>query len=48
MAMRNDAGDAGVWAGLHWRHSLDDGDHIGIGVAKRVYNNYFRPVHGHD
>jgi hypothetical protein len=48
VAMRNEAGDARVWAGLHWRHSLDDGDQIGIGVAKRVYDNYFRPVHRHD
>jgi hypothetical protein len=48
IAMRNEAGDARVWAGLHWRHSLDDGDQIGIGVAKRVYDNYFRPVHRHD
>jgi hypothetical protein len=48
VAMRNEAGDARVWAGLHWRHSLDDGDQIGIGVAKRVYSNYFRPVHRRD
>ncbi len=48
IAMRNEAGNARVWAGLHWRHSLDDGDQIGIGVAKRVYDNYFRPVHRHD
>jgi hypothetical protein len=48
IAMRNEAGNARVWAGLHWRHSLDDGDQIGIGVAMRVYENYFRPVHRHD
>ena len=48
IAMRNEAGDARVWAGLHWRHSLDDGDQIGIGVAKRVFENYFRPVHRHE
>jgi hypothetical protein len=48
IAMRNQAGDARVLAGLHWRHSLEDGDQIGIGVAKRVFENYFRPVHGDD
>lgn len=48
IAMRNEAGDARVWAGLHWRHSLEDGDQIGIGVAKRVFENYFRPVHKDD
>lgn len=48
IAMRNEAGDARVWAGLHWRHSLEDGDQIGMGVAKRVFENYFRPVHKRD
>lgn len=48
IAMRNEAGNARIWAGLHWRHSLDDGDQIGIGVAKRVYDNYFRPEQRHD
>jgi hypothetical protein len=47
-ALRNEAGDARVWAGLHWRHSLDDGDQIGHSVARLVVRNYFRPVHGHD
>jgi len=36
--------DARVWAGLHWRHSMHDGDQIGREVAKRVFVNYFRPI----
>ena len=40
--------DARVWAGLHWRHSMLDGDQIGREVADRVFENYFRPIHKHD
>ena len=29
MALRGEDGNARVCAGLHWRHSLDDGDQIG-------------------
>lgn len=47
-AMRNEAGDARVWGGLHWRHSIEDGDQIGHSVARRVVRNYFGPVRGHD
>jgi hypothetical protein len=36
--------DARVWSGLHWRHSMHDGDQIGREVAKRVFANYFRPI----
>jgi hypothetical protein len=36
--------DARVWAGLHWRHSMHDGDQIGREVSKRVFVNYFRPI----
>ncbi len=36
--------DARVWAGLHWRHSMRDGDQIGRKVAKHVTDNFFRPV----
>jgi hypothetical protein len=37
--------DARVWSGLHWRHSMRDGDQIGREVADRVFENYFRPIH---
>jgi hypothetical protein len=40
--------DARVWSGLHWRHSMRDGDQIGHEVADRVFENYFRPIHKHD
>jgi hypothetical protein len=37
--------DARVWSGLHWRHSMRDGDQIGREVGDRVFENYFRPIH---
>jgi hypothetical protein len=37
--------DARVWAGLHWRFSLEDGGQIGRKVARNVANRFFRPVH---
>jgi hypothetical protein len=40
--------DARVWSGLHWRHSMHDGDQIGPQVADRVFENYFRPMRKHD
>jgi hypothetical protein len=40
--------DARVWAGLHWRHSMHDGDQIGREVARRVFVNYFRPIKKND
>jgi hypothetical protein len=40
--------NARVWAGLHWRHSMHDGDQIGRAVAERVFENYFRPIHKHE
>jgi len=36
--------DARVWSGLHWRHSMRDGDQIGREVGDRVFENYFRPI----
>jgi hypothetical protein len=44
-AILHESGNARIWAGLHWRHSIEDGDQIGHGVAERVFENYFRPVH---
>jgi hypothetical protein len=40
--------NARVWAGLHWRHSMQDGDQIGREVGKRVFANYFRPTQKND
>jgi len=34
--------DARVWSGLHWRHSMHDGDRLGRKVAKHVSDNFFR------
>ena len=39
--------DARVWAGLHWRQSMRDGDEIGREVARHVTRNFFRPTHRH-
>jgi hypothetical protein len=36
--------DARVWSGLHWRHSMRDGDRIGRAVARRVFLENFRPA----
>jgi len=40
--------NARVWAGLHWRHSMRDGDQIGREVAQQVFANYFRPIQKND
>lgn len=37
-------GDARVWAGLHWRDSINDGMRIGRKVASHVTTHYFRPA----
>jgi hypothetical protein len=44
-AITREIDDARVWSGLHWRHSMRDGDQIGQEVGKRVFENYFRPTH---
>lgn len=36
--------DARVWAGLHWRHSMRDGNTIGRKVARHVVTHFFRPL----
>jgi hypothetical protein len=43
-AITREIDDARVWAGLHWRHSMRDGDRIGRTVARHVVENFFRPV----
>ena len=35
--------DARVWAGLHWRHSMQSGMEIGRRVSAYVYDNFFQP-----
>jgi hypothetical protein len=47
-AINREVANARVWAGLHWRHSMQDGEQIGHAVADRVFANYFRPVSKHD
>jgi hypothetical protein len=47
-AINREVANARVWAGLHWRHSLQDGKHIGRNVADRVFENYFRPARRQD
>ena len=47
-AINREVANARVWAGLHWRHSMQDGEQIGHAVADRVFANYFRPVSKRD
>lgn len=42
--LAKEIGDSRVWAGLHWRHSVRQGDKIGREVARHVAGNFFRPV----
>jgi hypothetical protein len=43
-AITREVDDARVWSGLHWRHSMRDGDRIGRDVARHVVKHYFRPT----
>jgi PAP2 superfamily len=48
-----DAGNARVWAGLHFRHAILDGNRLGERVANYVAHHLFLPVwrartHSHD
>jgi hypothetical protein len=43
-AITREIDDARVWAGLHWRHSMRDGDRIGRRVARHVVRHFFRPT----
>lgn len=38
-------GNARIWAGLHWRNSMERGAGIGARVAGHVSNHYFRFTH---
>jgi hypothetical protein len=42
--MMREIDDARVWAGLHWRNSMQDGDRLGRAVARHVVRHFFRPV----
>lgn len=42
--LMKEIGDARVWAGLHWRHSVHHGAQIGRRVAALVAKRYFRPL----
>jgi hypothetical protein len=39
-----DAGNARVWAGLHFRHAVLDGNRLGERVVRYVAHHLFRPV----
>lgn len=43
-ALRREIGDARVWAGLHWRHSVRHGEQIGRHVAAHVAKYFFGPA----
>ena len=43
-AMMREIGNARVWAGLHWRHSIRHGEQIGRRVAAHVVKTCFRPA----
>jgi hypothetical protein len=43
-AIMREIDDARVWAGLHWRNSMRDGDRIGRQVARHVVRHFFRPT----
>jgi hypothetical protein len=42
-AITREIDDARVWTGLHWRHSMHDGNQIGRKVARHVSKHFFRP-----
>jgi hypothetical protein len=44
-ALMDDVEDARVWAGLHYRNSMHEGDVLGRQIADHVTKNYFRPRH---
>jgi hypothetical protein len=41
-AITREIDDARVWAGLHWRHSMRDGDEIGRKIARHVVKHFFQ------
>lgn len=41
--LRHSVGDARVWAGLHYRNSIREGEVLGRKIAKRVTTSQFEP-----
>ncbi|MGH9011268.1 MAG: hypothetical protein ACRDYF_15705 [Acidimicrobiia bacterium] len=39
----DDVDNARIWAGLHYRNSMDEGAVLGHRITKHVTGNYFRP-----
>ena len=42
-ALMADIANARIWAGLHYRNSMNEGQALGARVARHVTRNYFRP-----
>jgi hypothetical protein len=43
-ALMREVVDARVWAGLHWRHSMQHGAQVGRKVAAFVTKRFFKPI----
>lgn len=43
-ALMDDVGNARIWAGLHYRNSMDEGAVMGEQIAHHVALNHFRPA----
>ena len=43
-AVEDEIADARVWAGLHYRNSMDEGSELGRRVAEHVLTGWFRPT----
>ena len=41
--LEKEIGNARIWGGLHWRHSINHGAQIGRHVARHVTRNFFLP-----
>jgi hypothetical protein len=42
--LQREIGNARIWAGLHWRHAIEQGEKIGATVAEHVTRKFFRPL----
>jgi hypothetical protein len=40
----NQAGEARIWAGIHYRHACDVGQTVGRSVADYVLDNFLLPL----
>jgi hypothetical protein len=43
--LREEIDNARVWSGLHWRHSMHDGDELGRRVSRYVLEHQFKETH---